>query len=365
MQSRSGFWCSLALVFLTWSVVSAPPAFAQVAPGAAVQEFVPDPRAQGLGRAFTAVAEGSWSVWWNPGALAATPGMNLVGVSSSSYPIPNSDDITIRSTAIAAARNGLGYGAHFARLGYGDVTATTDQGFALQEFEPNETAIHLAAGADLVRLVRRRPSVVYFGVGLSAKRIHTLVNYTGTPQHKRKVTGTGYDADLGFLLRANLPLRADGRQWGGLAASLGFTQRNLFDRDIAYGKHGPRESLTRLGRRGAALHLEVGNHPTLGTLGELTLSMDRTAADSAFLDREIRNRGMELGLARLLYLRWGRIEDRGGDVVGTTYGWGVGPDVLLKRKLQSLRIRIDYAKVPRGGGLSRVEQYALSVGLGV
>ncbi|MFN8549575.1 MAG: hypothetical protein U0527_16780 [Candidatus Eisenbacteria bacterium] len=365
MQSRSAFWCSLALGFLILGPSLAPIARAQVTSAAIVQEVTPNPRAQAMGNAFTAVGQDPWAAWWNPGALASMRDLSVGLYSTSDYYTFGFGKWTVHSAAIAGARNGLGYGAHFSRFTFGETSEFGDAGELGATYKPSQIAMHLAGAVELMQLVRGRPGPFSFGVGLGVKGIHAFEGYSGTARNKKKITANGYDADLGALLTAKVPLRRQGRPIGSATVSIGTTERNVFDRDLSFGKHGRDYPLVRLNRRGAAIHVEVGNHPALGPLGELTLAMDRTAGPHNVLEREIRNRGLELGLAHMLYLRWGRIEDRAYGTVSNTRGWGFGPDVILNRRLQSLRIRIDYARTPRPSGLKPLEQYALSVGLGV
>lgn len=54
------------------------PAFGPVESAAQISATIePDARSNGMGGAFTAVAEGPAAVWWNPGALAFIQGIEV------------------------------------------------------------------------------------------------------------------------------------------------------------------------------------------------------------------------------------------------------------------------------------------------
>ena len=107
--------------------------------GAMVQAFVPDARSQGMGRAFTAVARGPWTVWWNPGALPLQRD-NDVGYSEMQLLPGVASDVRTHSVAAVGARDGFGLGAHYARLDYGKSIATDPQGHEIGEDAGGETA---------------------------------------------------------------------------------------------------------------------------------------------------------------------------------------------------------------------------------
>ena len=103
----------------------------------------------------------------------------------------------------------------------------------------------------------------------------------------------------------------------------------------------------------------------MGTVLDLVGAIDWTDPPHRYNERSIRNYGVEVGALRTIYLRYGKISDPEGDIVDNTWGVGVGPDLLLRGRLRSIRVRFDYAKVPQARGLDHVEYYALSGGVGL
>ncbi len=362
-RSRStSMLCVTVLLFAAATIPST--ARAQHTTAAAVQNFVPSPRAMGMGNAFTAIADDGWAVWWNPGALSLMD-QACAGLYSSAKPWGRPYDFKLRTAAVAGGHDGIGFGAHYARLGYGESTATDDSGLEIGTFESYDDAFHLAGSVDLIRVLGRRPAPVSLGVGASLKRIHTfLAPGFATPDHK-DAEGSAYDVDLGLLCQGRTPLRVGDRDLGAFDVSAGWVQRNLFDAEISYRDHNNGDPIGSFSRVGFAAHVSLGSYRVFPALLDITAAIDQTGPLHRYGGGAIKNRGLEVGLLHFVYLRTGKIEDKRGDVVGTTSGWGVGPELRIAGGDRTARLRLDYAKVPQADPLPKLEQYSLSFGVGL
>lgn len=299
-------------------------------------DLVPDPRAQGMGGAFTALAEGGWAVWWNPGALGLTPEVS-VGLFSSAtlLPLP-SFDVRLRSAAFAVSRDGFGVGAHFARADMGELPVRDQDDVVIGTFQPFDSAIHLACGVDLVRAFRHRASPVGVGLGASVKRLHFDWDLDDPG------AGTAYDANLGLLLRSRTPLRSEGREFGAIAGSVGYVRRNVFDQGIRF-RGGGSAPLGSFNRLGFAAHLALGRHPNLGTAVDLTFALDESGVFGDRARYERRNYGLEVGALGTVFWRYGTFDKSFYRIDCNTWGIGLDPDILFRRWLGQARLHFDYA----------------------
>lgn len=340
-------------------------AHAQFSSGAQIQDIVPDARSQGMGRAFTAVAQGPWTAWWNPGALPLQRDLS-VGYSYAQLVPGRGRDVWIRSAAAARARNGIGCGVHFARLDYGKFTVTGPLGNETGQVEPYETAIHLAAGVDLGRLIAGPTSPVAFGIGAAVKRLHLDYGRIGGIESEVDVVATAHDVDVGLLAQWRVPIRSAGEEVGRVTASGGLHLRNQLGHEFEFEGTDQPGRLGHFRRWGTSVAVGFGRHAKFGTLAELTVAYDYAPRPGSLRrGREIRNFGLEVGVLRMLYYRYGKITDRTGDIVDDTRSFGFGPDVFLDGNLKSLRLRYDYASIPQASGLDRVKQHTFSAGFGL
>ena len=123
--------CSaIALFLLCFSSVET----ADAQGGAASQAITPDARSQGMGRAFTAIAEGPMAVWYNPGALGFTEGIYVSPLSYNRLSPDLADDVRFWPFGVTVGRDGIGLGAYLGRLSWGESMATDNDGVELGMF---------------------------------------------------------------------------------------------------------------------------------------------------------------------------------------------------------------------------------------
>ncbi len=307
--------------------------------GAASQWVTPDARSLGMGRAFTAIAEGPTAVWWNPGALGFTEGIYMSPLSYYQLVPGLADDIWFWPFGATVGRDGIGLGAYVGYLDWGESVITNEAGLELGMSYPYEYTAILGVGADLDRLLDFGSERTRFGVGVSGKLFHVDFDLPpGSPPDWGPGTGSSWDLDVGFLGSYTVPTDSDtlgganstssGRAPDGYVRFRGgMVIHNLLDRRIDYGDPSGSAPLGQSLRLGGAVETGFGQWselPKLGNLfhGALSFDIERRLTD---LDkRTIYHAGIEGSILSILTLRLGRIEDNESHISDFTYGAGLG-----------------------------------------
>jgi hypothetical protein len=312
------------------------------------QNFAPDPRALGMGTAFTALAQGPSAAYWNPAALGIGPDPLSIAVQPVSWVnlIPDlSDDVSLYSASAAVEARGLGFGVNLNHMSLGGDA---------------EYTLHVGAGVDLARTVLSRPRALgadwSLAAGANLKVFH--IDYEYPFFRDPHVEDTAYDMDLGTLLVA---------RWQGADTTpsqpsawfatcrLGAVVSNVADGTIDDPIGVPLWEPGALGRSvrfGVAA--EAGTAP-LGSLGpllqarasfEVVSFWGRITHGPAYLN------GVELVALDILSVRAGyqNIEN----FEETTVGFGVGTPIHGR-----WGARVDAAGLPSAEGDSR-NQYSLT-----
>lgn len=312
------------------------------------QWFPPDARSQGLGRAYTAIAEGPAAVWWNPGGLALIDG--LYGTPYSRFPVqPRSDGYDIHSYELSGGRDGLGFGAHLQRMKYENWIFTDESGSAIGRFQPYEYVGILGGGIDLNQRVLHASPALALGIGAGLKIFHTKLAPANLALNHRDWKGTSWDLDLGGLAAYKIPLDAPKPRGRGRDAFLefrgGFTMHNALATNISYLDGEQDDSLGRELRTGAAVRAGIIDLPPLSYLLEATVSAERNWELDPVSGKPGDFYGVEMTLLGLVSLRHGWIRDDEGQTHDTITGYGAGCDVAMDEH-RRLGFRYDFASVP-------------------
>jgi hypothetical protein len=311
----------LALVLLLGAFGSAR---AQSEAGAQSLLIAPGARADGMGRAFVAVANDANAIWWNVAGLAFVRGHDVALTYTKLVP-DLADDVNFSYIGYTQRVEGLGgIGASFGYLSYGKSEATDIDGNPIREFTSNEMAPAIAYGTDLV------PNMG-FGVALKLVRVDLApgdVTLDGRPGR-----GTTFAADFGWLYK--IP------KW---KASFGTTLSNVGP-DIAYIDEDQSDPLGRNVKIGAAYSpIETNVHRVL-----IAADATRYLLPGRTLAVDQWDAGLEYEFNRLLALRVGYISDPIGTVTDFTYGFGIGYRGL----------HFDFANIPQSEFLNRVSRFSL------
>jgi hypothetical protein len=189
-------WSALfaAIVLTNSSMVSA--AFSDSASGTTTAEFLNlgvGGRAAAMGEAYSALANEATALYWNPAALTQVPSKSVTFMHAAYLD-------SSRFDYAAYAQNfgkvgSLGVGVQY--FSAGDITQTDSSGADVGSFNPNDRAISLGYGIQ----------VVGFGLGATVKQISSKLTQSDTT----------LSADIGVLSPAYLENRL----------RLAFTGRNL------------------------------------------------------------------------------------------------------------------------------------------
>jgi hypothetical protein len=287
--------------------------------------FAPGPRADGMGRAFTAVANDANAIWWNPGGLAFLRGHDISLTYSQLVPDLATD---VNWSYPVYAQHVEGWGGLAASVGYlsyGKSEATDVDGNVTGEFTSYEVVPAVAYGTELA-------DNVGFGVALKLIRVDLAPQAVTLDQKNGR--GTTFAADIGGLIK--MP---------AAKVALGATLSNLGP-DIAYIDQDQSDPLGRNIRVGVAYTpVETDVHRVL-----VAADASRFLIPGRVLAVDVWNAGAEYEFNRLIALRAGYISDPLGDITDFTFGLG----------LMYHGVRFDYASIPQSSFLNRVNRFALA-----
>jgi len=292
----------------------------------------PSPTSAGMGGASNAVFWGDPNHWANPALLAFDDGLRYAHMREQLVP-GLATDVFFRTDRYVAAAGGVGASfAGHSRLDYG--------GLAYEDVKL------WAVGASATSLIddaacalgRAAPGIGRFAdvaFGYSRKHVDLVLNST-SPFGRGSTPAT----DIGVLARVtpfdaarrtarpSLPMRLD--------LSYGHSIENSNDAEITFSGVGETAPTSRIDRDGLALRGTLGwpaaqqlpawVRATLSPLISMGLAYEHESvhAGSGPENYHVTHRGLEVGIAQALWLRFGHVEDRLGDIVGNTVGWGVG-----------------------------------------
>jgi len=286
--------------------------------------FAPGARADGMGRAFTAVANDANAIWWNPGGLAFARGHDISLTYSQLVP-GLADDVNWSYPSYVQHVEGWGgLGFSMAYLNYGKSEATDEDGNVTGEFTSYEIVPGIAYGTELGDNL---------GFGVTLKLIHVDLAPSAVTLDQKNGRGTTFAADLGALWK--MP---------AMKASFGAALSNLGP-DISYIDADQADPLGRNIRVGAAYTpIETDVHRVL-----LAADASRFLIPGRTLAVDVWNAGAEYEFNRLIALRAGYISDPRGDITDFTFGMG----------LNYRGIKFDYASIPQSSFLDRVSRFTV------
>lgn len=330
-----------------------------------VQDVVPDARAEGMGRAFTAIADGPSGIWWNPGGLGLQRGWGATPFSTQivGHPSRDADKATLRFYGLAGRVRRIGIATHFGRWEY-EAGAWP---------RVSDSSLLLGFGVDLVELRRGEADPrLQWGVGAALRRNSIHVSAGTWPDGERHgaLDEDAWDLDLGTVARLAQPIlglpsfpispAAQGVDSSFLAGRFGLKIQNSLDRRI-----GPGDSpMGRVLRVGFGLEGGFIATPPLGHLLHALATFD---IEKSFTEEEVpRNLkyGFEAVLLGIFAYRYGELDDHrrftiyrpdGREVVERNYRratHGIG----IRMGGERLSVGLDYAKVD-------LETYSVSIHL--
>jgi hypothetical protein len=297
---------------------------AQSEAGGASTMIAPGARADGMGRAFTAVANDANAIWWNPGGLAFVRGHDLNMTYTQLVPDLASDVSFSYPAYVQHVEGWGGLGASVAYLSYGKSEATDVNGDVTGEFTSYEVVPGVAYGTELADNL---------GFGVTLKLIRVDLAPAAVTLDQRNGRGTTFAADLGLLMK----LPSARTSFGAVLSNLG--------PDISYIDVDQSDPLGRNIRIGAAYTpFETDMHRVL-----IAADASRFLIPGRTLAVDVWDAGAEYEFNRLIALRAGYISDPRGTITDFTFGLGIN----------YRGIRFDYASVPQSQYLNRVNRFSV------
>ena len=332
-----------------------------------------------MGGAHVTEAIGADALYWNPALLG-----NMDGLAASYMrfePVPDlTDDVLFRYAAGAGGTREVGgFGVNWMHLDYGLSEATDASGIALGTFRSQEAAVGVGYGRRLTR---------HFSAGLGFKFIDSDLSPAIGDLAEGK--GQTWALDFGILFDRVLadrlgPIFPNGFRWGlavlNMGPSLQFVENgspNPLPLDLRTGI-----GLDVLANDAVRITLAADMNKVLvrqrGGTGTEEFSVDPPwkALFTAWTDEPLGEEfedavyslGVEFALVETLFLRWGVVQDKAGDILSEPLHEEPSPDgvgVKLGPQLRTmgldfpLDVALDYARFPQATGLAHVERWSLS-----
>jgi hypothetical protein len=303
--------------------------------GAQFLKIEPDPRGEALGGAYSALTKGPSGVYWNPGGLAFTPGIEYADQGFVMDEMEWPGDTRLSFQAVAISLGALTGDRRFGTIGIWRSRLGMSPMVEITEYRQEGTGYWFYAGEKAVGYSYAHRITETLGLGITYKYIETrLADY--------KSDGHGFD--FGCAYHRRFPRSEDFELEIGAAAGL----RNLGSLDYATGYSA---DLPRQGYFGLAPTVRI--LPVWDWLVELTLAGELAYDDP--LERWVTMGGVEVTLLRGVAIRFGDhnavgssrqdswgfgIAARYGDLAGLTFDYSkTDMDMLddVKRVMLTLR----------------------------
>ncbi len=319
-----------------------------------LQDFLPDARAEGLGGAFVAVAEGSAGAWWNAGALPAGQTIEI------GYLWTELPDLAFVVRGRQYTNFSLAAEYRHFRLGFSQGRYMSDPFTVRTPFDPegsstriDQSQSQVGLSFDLAHYLLAAHPHLCLGFGLNYKHL------------SEEVLGekfSGDDLDVGMLLSWRHDLGGTSEGSGFLDFRGGVGLVNLTDATVSFEGNDNESHATgfRLGQRlrcgvacvGAILPGAVLPGPDPPGFRQSYLLRWTLAADgeemigAAGATRDFQSRiGAEAKIGEIISLRVGYRDAAGQE--GWGYGAGLGSDLGFA----PAGVRFDYARVPSASNI--------------
>lgn len=369
----------------------------------------PSVRAAGAGRASTAVWWGGDPDYWaNPALLGYHHGIRFETARRRLVP-DLAHDVYFRTDRWTFGLWGIGMAAAGkppdlggCRLDYGRSMAVDEQGHELGRFDSWETMQYRAVGLSTAELAthllwlvdRHGPDLRRYGdisLGRAFKNAGVFLAPGWAIPSGEDARARTSTRDEGILFRVT-PINSlrdsgepgghrHGMSRGGVRLDVSFAKatQNKKDAYLVYPAEAVVDPVARVRKTGWGLRASLGSspwvhetlvgwdlaclEPSFQPMLSLGLAVDRSQASARFpgqqelrKERSITTWGVELSAGRILTLRGGRIEDPDGDIIGYTYGLGLGIEIG-----KAGGFRWDFADIPQARELARVHRNSLSL----
>lgn len=294
--------------------------------------FEPGARANGMGRAYSAIADDAYSMWWNPGATAFNKDTQIAATHIPWLQGSGIEDIFYEYLGFNHYFYGIGnINAHIIWLDAGTQTQTSSSNVDLGDFHTYEVSGALGYGYEVV------PDKI--GVGGNFK---LLYSYLGPSAGFTESEGSAFSFafDAGALFKDVVV--------DNLNASI--VLQNIGP-DITYSDEEQADPCPMTFRAGLGYTVfdnPMGRLITTAEMSKILANEDplyqRLITGWKYFDETIYGVGAEYTYLNLISLRGGYYSDKEGEVEGASFGVGVEYKFSKRYKLG-----FDFAMVPAGG----------------
>lgn len=294
--------------------------------------FEPGGRANGMGRAYTAVADDAFAMWWNPGATA----FNREGQLALNH-IPwlqgsGLNDMFYEYLGWNQYFEGIGnLNAHIVLLDAGTQEHTGENQEPLGTFHPFDIAGAVGYSYEMI------PEIL--GVGANFKLIYSyLAPGTGQTEKEGKAFSFGFDLGAKYRNAANI----NGLDLALVLQNLG-PDVTFVDQDQA----DPSPMTVRAGAAYRVLDNPMSRFTISAEASKMLANEDplfkRFVTGWEHIDETIYSAGAEYLYLDLIALRGGYFADTAGKITGPSFGVGLQYTFDQKYKLTA-----DFSMVPGG-----------------
>jgi len=285
--------------------------------------FEPGGRANGMGRAYSAVADDAYAPWWNPGATAFNRKTQLAGSHIPWLAGSGFDDMYYEYLGYNQYFEGIGnINAHLTLLDMGTQTQTDENNNVIGEFHSFEAAGNVGYSYDVI------PQQL--GIGTNFKFVYSYLGPGQPTEPDGKAFGFAFDLGAkyqDFLTRGT---------------NLSLVIQNIGP-NVTYIDQEQSDPLPMTVRLGAAY--EILNAPMNKLLVSAEASKVLANEDPLLtrlfntgwqhMDETIYGVGAEYTYLDLISLRGGYFLDTAGSVVGPSFGAGI--QYTFSKKIQADR----------------------------
>ncbi len=320
-------------------IMSLPLGLAAISQGALLfLTFEPGARGNGMGRAYSAVADDAYAGWWNPGATAFNRKTQLAGTHTPWLQGAGAgiDDMFYEYLGWNQYFDGIGnLGAHLVLLDAGSQPQTDEAGNYLGDFHSFDFAAAAGYSYEVI------PNTL--GVGANFKLIYSYLG-PGTGNTEDEGSAFSFAFDLGAKYRNIL------QQYIGPGLDGALVLQNVGP-NVTFVDQSQSDPLPMTFRLGLAYKVLDTEMNKLSVSAEMSkfLSNDDPLLERLFysgwkhFDETIYAAGAEYTYLDLISLRGGYFADTAGKIVGPSFGLG-----LQYKFNQRYRLTADFAMITAG-----------------
>lgn len=299
----------------------------------------PGGRANGMGRAYAAVADDAYAAWWNPGALAFNRKTQFAGSHTPWLQGIGFDDMYYEYFAWNQFFQDIGnLGVNIVWMDLGSQMQTGEEGQELGEFHSYDLAAAVSYASEII------PEKL--GIGGNFKVIYSYLGPgTGQTEGDKEGSGFSWAFDLGLKMKDIFDLSTKVPNYGihGFNPSIdvALVVQNVGP-DITYINEAQSDPLPQTVRAGLAFNLlnsAFSKFKISAEASKIIANDDNMFARFATgwdpFDETIYAAGAEYTYFDLLSLRAGWFHDQAGDIMGPSYGAGIQYSFSEKYRLSA------------------------------